>query len=500
MRHANIIGGAFAVAVGVLLGGPALAAEWPDDCQEATLPSNDPNYPDAQQILTCLPQDFNGTLIIYAHGYVKPQEPLALPEEFGEADVRDLVEQLLDLGFGVATSSYHKNGYAVEQAEADLNDLVAYIGSIEPDVEAVFVIGASEGALIATMLVEKYPETYAGGLALCGPLAGTRYQVAHLADVRVLFDYFYPGVFPFGALDVPDDAGAQWDGPDGFKDKIAAAVQEDPDAIAQVFDVAGVACDAADHDVAANCAQNILAYSVFGTNDLLETAGGWPVRNVEKEYSGSVDDAALNAGVQRFDADPAASAYADLYYRPSGLLQRPLVTLHTTRDPGVPFRHELIYFNRAALSGTDDLLTVLPVDRAGHCAFKAQEVVGGLGALLLKSDSDLVLALVDPLKALHGIVDVDVGAGRLAELVQGQASAFLDQLENEFGLLEDARHGATDALDAVTDLVGNAGDAAEEGLDAVTDLGGKAGDAAEDAIDPVKDWGDEAKDTIKDLF
>ena len=500
MRHAKIIGGAFAVAVGLLIAGPASAAEWPDDCQEATLPSDDPNHPDAQLILTCLPSDFNGTLIIYAHGYVKPQEPLALPEELGEADVRELIEQLLNLGFGVATSSYHKNGYAIEQAEADLNDLVAHVESIEPDVDAVFVIGGSEGALITTMLVERYPETYAGGLALCGPLAGTSYQVAHLADVRVLFDSFYPEVFPFGALDVPDDAAAQWDGPDGYKDKIAAAIEADPDAIAQVFNVAGVACDTADHQEAANCAQNMLAYSVFGTNDLLDTAGGWPVSNVAVAYSGSADDVALNAGIERFDADAAASAHADLHYRPSGLLQRPLVTLHTTGDPGVPFRHELIYFNRAALLGTDDKLTVLPVERAGLCAFKAQEVVGGLAALLLNADSDLVLALVDPLEALHGIVDVDIGAGRLPELVQGQASVFLDWLENEFGFLKEARHVATDGFDVVTDLGGNAVDGAQDGLSAVTDLSGSAAGAAQDAIDPVQDLGDEAKEKIKDLF
>jgi hypothetical protein len=244
----------------------------------------------------------------------------------------------------------------------------------------------------------------------------------------------------------------------------------------------------------------MLAYSVFGTNDLLDTARGWPVSNVETEYSGSADDVALNAGIERFDADPAASAYADLHYRPSGLLQRPLVTLHTTGDPGVPFRHELIYFNRAALLGTDDMLTVLPVDRAGHCAFKAQEVVGGLAALLLNADSGLALALVDPLKALHGIVDVDIGAGRLPELVQGQASAFLDRLEDEFGFLKEARHSATDGLDAVNDLGGNAADGAENATDPVTDFGSDAADAAQGAVDPVKDLGDEAKDKIKDLF
>ena len=77
-----------------------------------------------------------------------------------------------------------------------------------------------------------------------------------------------------------------------------------PDGIAQVFNVAGVACATADHQEAAGCAQNMLAYSVFGTNDLPDTAGGWPVSNVEQEYSGSADDAALNAGIQSSPPTP----------------------------------------------------------------------------------------------------------------------------------------------------------------------------------------------------
>jgi pimeloyl-ACP methyl ester carboxylesterase len=461
MRHSNVIGITLACALALLVADAARAGEWPDDCEESTLPSDDPNYPNEQLILTCLPSDFNGTLVIYAHGYVRPQEPLALPEEFGDADVQELVQRLVDLGFGVATSSYHKNGYAVEQAEADFNRLVDDIKAREPDVDTVYITGASEGALIATMLVEKYPETYAGGLALCGPLAGVRYQIGYMADVRVLFDYFYPNVFPFGVLDVPADAHEHWDGPDGFKAKIAAAVDDDLGAIAQVFDVARVTCDAGNHETAANCAQDILAYSVFGTNDLLETADGWPVSNQEKEYRGSEDDAALNAGVERYEADPAASAYTHRYYRPSGLLQRPLVTLHTTRDPGVPYRHELRYFSRAALLGTDDLLTVLPVDRAGHCEFTAEEVLGGFGALLLKSDSDLVLALVDPLEALHDIIDVGAGAERVAEFVQDRTRDFVDELEDEFGFLDDVREGAEGAFDAVQDVGGSAKDTVE---------------------------------------
>ena len=144
------------------------------------------------------------------------------------------------------------------------------------------------------------------------------------------------------------------------------------------------------------------------------------------------------------------------------------MTLHTTGDPVIPYRHELRYFSRAAILGRDDLLIALPVDRAGHCSFTAEEVLGGFGALLLSSDSDLVLALVDPIEALHDIIDVDIdigaGAGRLAELVQDQASDFVDELEDEFGFIEDA------------------------------------GDAGEDAIDAVEDFGGDVEDEIDDLF
>ena len=132
MSQAHFVAAAIGVAAGLLLSGTAGAAEWPDDCQEAMLPSDDPDYPDAQVILTCLPSDFNGTLIIYAHGYVRPHEPLGLPEELADANVPEVVDRLLALGFGFATSSFHKNGYAVEQAEADLNDLVDEVRSRDP--------------------------------------------------------------------------------------------------------------------------------------------------------------------------------------------------------------------------------------------------------------------------------------------------------------------------------------------------------------------------------
>jgi hypothetical protein len=92
--------------------------------------------------------------------------------------------------------------------------------------------------------------------------------------------------------------------------------------------------------------------------------------------------------------------------------------------------------------------------------FTAKEVLGGFGALLLTSDSDWALALVDWLEALHGIVAVGAGL-EVAELVEDQAEQFLDELEDEFGFLDDARDGAGNALDAMEDWGGRAKDTVE---------------------------------------
>ena len=74
---------------------------------------------------------------------VKPQEPARAAGGIRRGGGAGADRAAAELRLGVATSSYHKNGYAIEQAEADLNNLVAHVESIEPDVDAVFVIGGS---------------------------------------------------------------------------------------------------------------------------------------------------------------------------------------------------------------------------------------------------------------------------------------------------------------------------------------------------------------------
>jgi hypothetical protein len=69
----------------------------------------------------------------------------------------------------------------------------------------------------------------------------------------------------------------------------------------------------------------------------------------------------------------------------TGKLQRPLVTLHNTADPIVPYSNELIYAARALFSGSRSLLTPLPVFSYGHANFTVQEVLGAFGLLVQQS-------------------------------------------------------------------------------------------------------------------
>jgi len=102
---------------------------------------------------------------------------------------------------------------------------------------------------------------------------------------------------------------------------------------------------------------------------------------VDRLYSGSLDDAALNAGVARFQftADPAKLAKLQT----SARLRRPLVTIHTTGDPLVPIWHEALYRDRLSFLGKL-LHTPITIDRYGHCNFTDAEVLAAFGVLVLK--------------------------------------------------------------------------------------------------------------------
>jgi pimeloyl-ACP methyl ester carboxylesterase len=389
--------GVIATCLGTASGASAQSA-LPPFCQEDSLPSHDPQYPDPQITLICIPPNWNGQLVLYAHGYVAAQFDLALPAELflPDGSLGPNVTFMLAQGFAFATTSYHKNGYAVEQARKDLNDLLNHFKKlVKPgSLQKAYIVGASEGGEIAALMIEHFPDKYAGALAMCGPIGGGGYQVQYLSDFRAVFDYYFPDVFPFGVTDVPEDAFLNYpltDPPTGYPLAISLAIANNSAATLQLYSVTGAARDPGDPvSSSVSTAVRILFYSIFGTNDLIATAGGMPYDNQSTVYSGSLDDTALNAGVERVDSDGRARAYMRRFYQTTGELERPLVTLHNILDPAVPFHHEEIYAGLAAQAGNSALFTVNPVKPEalyGHCNFSSDEISAAFSYLVLQASA-----------------------------------------------------------------------------------------------------------------
>jgi len=366
------------------VGGPALAAcgsgdggpQGPGDeggppvagCSQGTLESG-------ALSLICFPAAWNGDLVLYAHGYVEPGAPLALPDD--QAGGVSISDAVTSLGYAYATTSYRANGLIADQAVEDVAELVAAVRRrVSPDPTRDFVVGFSEGGLVAALSIERHPELVDGALAACGPIGDFARQVDYIGDVRVLFDYYFPGVLPGSAVDIPDGLRTGWDAT--YEPAVVAALTGDPAAAAELAAVAGVAVP---HDAAgaATAIAEVLWYNVFATEDAEERLAGQPYDNASRQYSGSADDAALNAGVARFTADDARTGLQA--FETSGDLPAPVITLHTSDDPVVPAAQEALYAAKVAGLGASARLEQRTVDRFGHCAFTAAEVLFAFTAL-----------------------------------------------------------------------------------------------------------------------
>ena len=311
---------------------------------------------------------WNGGLVVFAQGIGNPSDPITLPT------LGPLRETLTSQGFAVVYSSRSVNGYgAVKDGMIRTHQLRGIFVETIGQPSRVYLIGRSLGGLISVMLAERFPGQYDGGLSGCGLLDGGAAELTYVADGRVLFDYFFPGVIPGSPFDVPP--GDFSPGSPTFNAVNAALVQglsspEQP--TLQFARTANLQAANAAEIVAAGL--SVVGFTVIHGNNLLDlTNGHMPYDNSKTSYSGSNDDDALNAGVARFVSDPSAVNYMEHYYTPSGELRIPVLTLHKTRDPLVPIFHEERYAETVQGAGASQYLLQRTVDGFGHCGFLAAE-------------------------------------------------------------------------------------------------------------------------------
>ncbi|NOX36914.1 MAG: hypothetical protein GXO78_05180 [Calditrichaeota bacterium] len=332
----------------------------------------------------CMPEEgWNGDLFVFAHGYVAPNKPLEL------GDDSELVELVTGMGYAYATTTYSKNGLAVKQGVEDVTDLVAVFTARHGEPRYTYLVGGSEGGIITTLAVEKYPDVFDGGMSLCGPVGDFRKQVDYFGDFRVVFDYFFPGVLPGSPIDIPQELMDQFE--TVYVPRILDAIHSDPDATRQLLRVTNAPYDPSDPATIDETVVSVLWYNVFSTNDAREVLGGQPFDNQGRYYKGSDDDRRLNQMVARFSADPEALAEIERFYQTSGQLQVPLVALHTVADPVVPFWHQPLYRYKVWLAGASQWYSAFPIFRYGHCAFEPEEVLAAFALLVFKvSGEELV--------------------------------------------------------------------------------------------------------------
>ncbi len=327
---------------------------------------------------------WNGAVIVYAHGYVAPNQPMGIPEDqLRLADGTSLPDAAALQGYAFATTSYSINGLAVREGLADLADLVAIFKAAHPTVKKVYLVGASEGGLITTLAIEQYPDTFSGGLALCGPIGDFRQQINYWGDFRVAFDYFFPGLMQASTpVSITQTLIDNWD--THYTTVILPAILNPANSltVTQLLSVTQVPYVPTDTTTISQTIYGVLWYNVFATNDGLAKLGGQPFDNATRIYTGSLNDAQLNLAVPRFTASPTATANIQAYYQTTGQPRVPLVTQHTTLDPIVPNWHADRYRTKVLARGWGPRHDYSSVARYGHCNFNSADIQTSLGLLV----------------------------------------------------------------------------------------------------------------------
>lgn len=339
----------------------------------------------------CMPPagQYNGNLVVWAHGFQDAGTPVGIPEDqlcIGDFCIPELVNAL---GFGFATNSYSKTGLAILQGQDDTLDLVDIYAAQKGAPNKAYLVGASEGGIITALNLEQHPEVFSAGVAACGPVGNFPMQIDFFGDGRATFQVFFPGVIPGDPFHPSAELIAAWN---TYYDMIVEPIVFAPanrSRLDQWVRVARMPFDAANYIESVKVSvRDMLRYGVVNLNDGAATLGGFPFDNIGRVYSGSAHDDLLNLVVPRVAADPVAVAAMNTSYATTGVLERPLITLHTDRDQQVPYVHEKLYALKTLASGAL-IARHLPIkiNRFEHCNFTPDEVLSAFATMLFYDGS-----------------------------------------------------------------------------------------------------------------
>ena len=341
------------------------ATACPGDAPEGTRCLRGQDSAGAHYIIA-MPAKWTGVLVVHAHGGPVLGEPKAsrADEDFRRWTIT------LTQGHAWAASVFRQGGFAVTAAAEDTERVRRIFVDHVAKPKRTLLHGQSWGAMVATRAAELYPNSWEGMLLTSGVGAGpTTYDFR--LDLRAIYQHLcgnhprpdeaqYPlsiGL-PAGSTLSPADLAAR------ANDCLAVskpAAQRTPEQNRKVKTLVDVV------QIPENSILGHLQWGTFGLQDVVAQSGGAsPFGNDGVRYTGSADDAALNAAVPRFKADPQAKARFEADVNHHGRFKIPVLTMHSIRDSTVFVEGHDTLRQRMVTAGNGDRLVQTYVDSAEH--------------------------------------------------------------------------------------------------------------------------------------
>ena len=347
-------------------------------CQSARLPTG-------AYVLTAMPKNWNGDLIVFAHGGPHIVPPTAT------TSMTDLEKYAVSvkMGFAWIASSYRREGYGVRMAADDTDDARQFFIERIAKPKRTILHGASYGGLVGAKLLETHAQHYAGAMFNSGAMGGALPNYEFRADLRVVYQYYCKNLprtsepqYPLW-MGLPADSKmtlkeitSRADECTGVAQPAAQRTEQQKQNLANILGVM-------------RFPENMLVRHMQGATYVLRelahftnASKGGVYSNRHVQYRGSSDDSALNRDVERFDADPAALAKLTADGQPTGTAPVPVLSIHSFNDPQAAVEAQYEYRAAVQKAGHGARLVQAYTDEPAHTAQSWAELAAAIDALM----------------------------------------------------------------------------------------------------------------------
>ncbi len=332
----------------------------------------------------------NRVLVMHAHGGPETGPPKL---ERSEEDLKRWAVTV-KAGYAWAGSTYRRGGYGVTMAAEDTERLRQIFVRHFGQPHRTLLHGQSYGAGVAAKAAELYAPAggakspYDGLMLTSGVLGGGNSAYDFRLDLRVVYQYVchnhpkpdepqYPlwTGLPLDAKLTRADLAARVKECTGVG---LPAAQRTPEQAARLKTILSVV------KIQERSLLGHLTWATWLFQDLVQKrlGGRNPFGNIGAVYSGSADDAALNAGVLRYAADPQAKGALAADSQPTGRTSLPTVGLHAIDDPTAFVELESSYRRIRDAAGTGSLLVQSFSSEREHSYLSDSEYPALFAALL----------------------------------------------------------------------------------------------------------------------